>query len=364
MDAHFDDVRAVSDAEVVKLPIASDSQGNITIQLDRGDGLAVVLSTPADGWRAVELEPVVDKKYLDIRLIGRPVTSDREAANLALPAQTITTKVAPPAQPTAGLAPTPALPSKPSKVRITGKTTAVNEMDGAELVWIPAGHFLRGSPDGKGAADERPQRQIEMGGYWIYKHPVTVGQYRAFCAATGRKYEPTWGQSMHAQPAGEEGKYAAQVSWYEAEAFAKWAGASLPSEAQWEKAARGPDGREYPWGNTWEPEKCVSYEMTVDQFSPGFMPVGSKPQGASPYGIEELAGDVWEWVADWYQYDYYRNAPMKDPTGPATGSHKVIRGGCSLFDERFSRTAARMICPPQSRDWTPIGFRCVLKESK
>ena len=150
MDAHFDDVRAVSDAEVVKLPIASDSQGNITIQLDRGDGLAVVLSTPTDGWRAVELQPVVDKKYLSIQLIGRPVTSDPRGRELGSSRRK---RSQPrwcrrhsqrPALPT-----TPALPSKPSKVRITGKTTAVNEMDGAEMAWIPPAISCAGAPMAK-----------------------------------------------------------------------------------------------------------------------------------------------------------------------------------------------------------------------
>lgn len=273
MDARFDDVLAVSDAEDIKLPIAASSTGDLTLQLDRGDGMAVVLSTPASGWAAIELQPVVGSHYVSITLVGVPVPMDREAKTPNLPTQALTTKTVPVAQPVPDIGVATTQPVTP-KIRITGKTAAVNEADGAELVWIPAGRFLRGSPAGKGAGDERPRKQIELDGYWIYKHPVTVEQYQKFCAAAGRKFEPTWGQAMHAAPAGGDGKYAVQVNWY--------------------------------------------------------------------------------------QYDYYRTAPDKNPPGPVTGSHKVLRGGCSLFDERFSRTAARMIQPPQSRDWTPIGFRCVI----
>jgi formylglycine-generating enzyme required for sulfatase activity len=287
---------------------------------------------------------------------------------LTLPVQTLRAKaVAKRKQTVAGLAEagpgstTPATAGGgTAKIKPTGPTTAINELDGAELVWIPAGKFLRGSPAGKGAGDERPQKEIEIDGYWIYKTPVTLAQYRKFCEATGKKFEPTWGQGMHSAPEGDEGQYPAQASWYEAEAYAKAMGAALPTEAQWEKAARGTDGRVYPWGNEWEPAKCVSMEETVYKFSPGFRPVGSYTNGASPYGVLDMAGGVWEWVADWYSYEYYLTAPDKNPTGPEKGSHKVLRGGCSLYDERLSRCAARFINPPQVRDWTCTGFRCVV----
>lgn len=359
MDERFDTVVAVSDAESVKLPVKSDAGGEITVSLDRGDGLAALLSTPAAGWDAIEIKPVVDKQYLQVTLVGAAAAKD--ATSIELPVQTLSAKTVPAAKPVAATAPVVAVASPAlAKIRITGSATAINEMDGAELVWIPAGEFLRGSPTGKGAADERPQKKIYLDGYWIYKTPVTLAQYKKFCETAGKKFEPTWGQGMHAEPKGDDGTYAAQMSWYEADTYAKAMGAALPTEAQWEKAARGTDGRDYPWGNEWDPKKCVSMEETLYKFSSGFRPVGSYPAGASPYGVLDMAGNVWEWVADWYDGEYYGTAPDKNPAGPALGTHKVLRGGCSLYDERLSRSAARFINPPHVRDWTCTGFRCVV----
>ncbi len=362
MDQRFDDVIAVSDAEPVKLNLASNSAGEIVIQLDRGDGVAAVLTTPAAGWEAIELKPVVDKQFLSVMLIGCPAA--KGATNEALPDQTLSAKAV--ARPASGGSDGSArsdgskTPATQARIKDLGNGRAINERDGAELVWVPAGEFLRGSPEGKGAGDERPQKKVALDGYWIYKTPVTVTQYLAFCAATGKEFKPTWGQGMKSGAPGDDGLYPAQMNWYEADAYARWAGAALPTEAQWEKAARGTNGFEYPWGNEWDPARCVSMERTLYTFSSGFMPVGGCTNGASPYGALDMAGNVWEWVGDWYDYEYYRTAPDKNPAGPEKGSHKVLRGGCSLYDERFSRTASRMIQPPHVRDWTATGFRCVV----
>ena len=364
MNERFDSVIAVSDAATITLPVKPDAGGQITVSVDRGDGVAAILTTPAAGWESIEVKPVVDKQHVQVTLVGTPAAKDATAVEL--PMQTLAAKAVPAAprgpavaDASAASGQTAAAPTPP-KLKITGKNTAINELDDAELVWIPAGGFLRGSPEGRGAGDERPQKTIELDGYWIYKHPVTAAQYQKFCAATGKKFEPTWGQGMHAGGKADDGVYPVQASWYEAEAYAKAMAAALPTEAQWEKAARGTDGREYPWGNEWDPAKCASMEETLYKFSSGFRPVGSYPAGASPYSVLDMAGNTWEWVADWYRYDGYQTAADKNPTGPAEGTHKVLRGGCSLYDERFSRTAARMIQPPQVRDWTCTGFRCVV----
>jgi formylglycine-generating enzyme required for sulfatase activity len=353
-------VIAVSDAETTTLPIEAGATGDVVVRTDRGDGIAALLTTPAAGWESVEIKPVVDQNFLEVRFVGRPQAMDYEPKEIELPVQTLSARAAAIVTDAADRTDEEGEPAPEPKVKLLGEGRAVNEIDGAELVWIPAGNFLRGSPDSVGGSDERPQREIGLDGYWMYKHPVTLAQYEKFCTATGTEFKPTWGQGMHAEPGGEDGAYAVQVNWYEAADYAKWAGASLPTEAQWEKAARGTDGREYPWGNEWAPAKCVSMEETLYRFSPGFGPVGSTPQGAGPYGVEDMAGNVWEWVADWYAHEYYEAAPARNPTGPETGSHKVLRGGCSLYDERFSRTAARMVMPPHVDNWTATGFRCAV----
>jgi sulfatase modifying factor 1 len=359
--------------------------GNLVLLIESGRMRAACVvviglcaAAPAAGWASVEIKPVVGSRYLEgvgahalaqavvgsgqryveVTLVGAPLTVTAENKTAALPAQTLSAKTVPAAK----AAPETAARTEAvaAKIRITGANTAINEADGAELQWVPAGEFLRGSPDGKGYGDERPQRKIALDGYWISKNVITRAQYEKFCAATGRKFEPMWGQTWSADPNADKGRLPVMVSWYEAADYVKWANASLPTEAQWEKAARGTDGREYPWGITWEPEKCVSKEMTLGKCLNGFMPVGSVPAGASPCGTLDMAGSVWEWTADWYDYEYYKTAPDKNPAGPQTGMYKAVRGGCVWFDERFSRTAARFIQPPQARDWTPIGFRCVV----
>jgi len=221
----------------------------------------------------------------------------------------------------------------------------INPQDGAQMVYVPAGEFTMGA--GKFFTDA-PEHIVNLSGYWIYKTPVTVTQYRAFCQATSRAMPtaPNWGWRDHHPMV--------NVTWADATEYAQWAGVSLPTEAQWEKAARGTDGRTYPWGNVWDASRCANRVSSTQ-------PVGSYPQGASPYGALDMAGNVWQWCADWYDKNYYKTAPSNDPTGPSSGTVRVLRGGCYRFaDPDFFRAALRNWDDPSS--WGDArGFRCFLR---
>jgi formylglycine-generating enzyme required for sulfatase activity len=222
--------------------------------------------------------------------------------------------------------------------------TSINPKDGAEMVWVPEGEFLMGSE----VYRETPQRKVYLDGYWMYKYEVTVAQYEKFCSETGKLMAtaPKWGW-IDSHPI-------VNVSWNDAVDYAKWAGGSLPTEAQWEKAARGMDGREYPWGNQWDGSKC-------NNSGNGTQPVGSYAAGVSPYGCMDMAGNVMEWCSDWYGDHYYKSAPSRNPSGPADGSYRVLRGGCWTYGDRYdhSRCACRYSFNEPSNTDIYDGFRLV-----
>jgi eukaryotic-like serine/threonine-protein kinase len=223
-------------------------------------------------------------------------------------------------------------------------STKLNEIDGAGMVYVPAGEFLMGSEDG--SSDEAPKHDVYLDAYWIYKHEVTNEQYHAcikagICSGIFSKYP--------------ENKYPADyIDWYEAETYCEWAGGRLPSEAEWEKAARGTDGRSYPWGE--ESPNCNL--ANFGGCSGHTVPVGSFPEGASPYGALDMAGNMWEWVADWYDPDYYGSSPSENPTGPVGGEHRVLRGGSWLNTKGYIRASLRLMFSPGITNQN-IGFRCV-----
>ena len=245
-------------------------------------------------------------------------------------------------------------------------SAAINPKDGAEMVWVSAGEFTMGSTaeqivearsGGSTKAEwfegEQPQRKVYLDGYWIYRNEVTVAQYQKFCLETGRKMPtaPSWGWNSN---------YPIEnVDWQDAGDYAKWAGGKLPTEAQWEKAARGTDGRIFPWGNEFDAWGCNN-GYTDPKATPGqdrTEPVGSYPADASPYGCMDMAGNVCEWCADWYAGDYYKSAPTRNPTGPSDGERRVVRGGSwGVHAIAYFRCAKRFGIGPTD----PCGgFRCV-----
>ncbi len=236
--------------------------------------------------------------------------------------------------------------------------------DNAPMVRVPAGPFVMGADQG-GDPDERPQHALTLPAYWIDEHEVTNEQYKRFCDATKHKPPVQWRNGSYAR--GQELWPVANVTWEDAAAYAQWAGKRLPTEAEWEKAARGGDGRIFPWGN----EADANRAALDDEANLG--PVGRYPTGASPCGCLDMAGNVWEWTADWYNaYPGSEKLPV-ERVGPVTYSplsihygrkYKVIRGGGAIAYYSIpdtGRSADRARALPFSA-YDGLGFRCVLDE--
>ncbi|HSA33010.1 MAG TPA: formylglycine-generating enzyme family protein [bacterium] len=218
-----------------------------------------------------------------------------------------------------------------------------------EMVEVPAGEFWMGcneAVDDQCEGDESPYHAVTLSAYKIGKYEVTVGEYQQ-CVTNG-----TCNNSNENEPhyytntdipycnlgAPDRDNHPMNcLSWYGAKAYCEWIGGRLPTEAEWEKAARGTDGRKYPWGDT--PAVSCDYAVMDDDDAggegcgtDGTMPVGSKPNGVSPYGAHDMIGNVWEWVNDRYDEDYYTSSPTNNPTGPETGDGRVMRGGSWRHD--------------------------------
>lgn len=238
-------------------------------------------------------------------------------------------------------------PTTPTPDGPAAGTTRTDE-HGIEQVWVAAGTFLMGTDDtdpvGELAApdwarleleSERPQHEVALSsGFWIDRTEVTNAAFDAFVEAGGYTDEALWSEDGLAWLARQEIEALPVecvesiddhprvcITWFEAEAYAAWRGGALPTEAQWEFAARGPDSRIFPWGDDWDPAKA----HIVDADGPA--PVGSYPDGASWVGALDLSGNAMEWVADWWSITYYGLAARDDPTGPELGSKKVEKGG-------------------------------------
>jgi formylglycine-generating enzyme required for sulfatase activity len=241
-----------------------------------------------------------------------------------------------------------------------GETT-VSDVDGMTLVYIPAGEFLMGSSDTDPAAenDERPQHLVYLDSFWIDQTEVTNGMYN-MCVQAGLCDPPEQFGSEARSDYFSNPEYdnypVIFVSWDDADTYCNWAGRRLPTESEWEKAARGTDRRFYPWGL--EIDCTRANYMNESGLCIGeTTKVGSYPQGASPYGVLDMAGNVWEWVNDWYKEDYYIDSPLENPMGPTSGSSRVVRGGWWKNSLSRLRSANRGYNNPLSAD-SNRGFRC------
>lgn len=199
--------------------------------------------------------------------------------------------------------------------------------DPVEMVRIPAGPFLMGNPTGLGRQDEQPRRTMYLDSFFIDKYEVTNARYLAFVRQTGHRSPPDpYGDGELTSAKGIEQLPVVQINWYDAVEYCHWAGKRLPGEAEWEKAARGTDGRLFPWGNDTATATHANFDRAW-QGKQTLHPVGARPAGRSPYGVEDMSGNAREWVQDWYKPDYYETAPERNPRGPEQGVLRVIRGG-------------------------------------
>jgi formylglycine-generating enzyme required for sulfatase activity len=231
--------------------------------------------------------------------------------------------------------------------------------DDADMVEVPAGSFWMGCTpaDGSCFSNESPYHEVTLDAFLIDVTEVTVSDYAdcvsaGVCTAPGTVAACNWGVP------GREDHPVNCVDWYEAEAYCAWTGKRLPTEAEWEKVARGTDERIYPWGNT-SPD-CTLAIMDDGGDGCGLnstWPVGSLPGGASPYGALDMAGNVWEWVSDWYGSSYYSSSPASNPTGPSSGSSRVCRGGSWYLPGASLRASNRAAEAPSFND-DFVGFRC------
>jgi formylglycine-generating enzyme required for sulfatase activity len=210
--------------------------------------------------------------------------------------------------------------------------------DGAQMALIPAGSF-----------DMRSIRRVELDAFCMDIYLVTNARYGKFIQATGHKKPAYWDDSTYNQP----NQPVVGVDWHDAAAYCQWVGKRLPTEAEWEYAARGGlSGKNYAWGDDAPTDKLANYDNQVGK------PTQMGKYPANGYGLHDMAGNVWEWCADWYTGDYYRNFPAKNPQGPKTGKYRVLRGGSWNYPTSTLPVSYCSRYAPGLRNYH-LGFRCV-----
>jgi formylglycine-generating enzyme required for sulfatase activity len=293
-----------------------------------------------------------------------PSTSTRIPSTATGVLASTSTSLPPTLTPTATFTPSPT----PLPVRITNE-------HGVEMVLVPAGEFIMGSEDG--FPDEQPVHTVYLDSFYIDLLEVTNRQYqdcveagacnpprRSDCCTEDPARAPLW-PAYFGNP--EYDDYPVIfISWYDALDYCAWRGARLPTEAEWEKAARGTDGRLYPWGDREPVPELLNFFWLDGTFDVRPLnapaPVGSYPLGASPYGVLDMLGNVYEWVYDFYGPDYYSRSPYESPTGPEEGAYRIARGG-SFYNQAFRNRAANRnfdaFTPPASFHFD-AGARCAM----
>lgn len=311
-------------------------------------------------------------KSLQIREQTRQATATAMMQNPTSTAmaqmQATTTAVAQATSTEAGRATTTAVAQAKATTTAVAQVAYLHDLNdhlGREFVFIPAGEFAMGSYDEDGYDEEHPQHVVYVDAYRIDKTEVTNAQYQQCVNAKVCRPHEDYGSNFNGPNQPVVG-----VNWNDAQTFCQWVGFKLPTEAQWEKAARGTDGRNFPWGNDWDvrttkrlnfADKQADLAWSDREADDGYQytaPVGSYPAGASAYGALDMAGNVWEWVEDWFDEGYYARTPYRNPAGPSTGNEHVLRGG-SWADSRdtVSVTVRNRLLSDERYDH--VGFRCV-----
>ncbi len=336
---------------------------------------AVVVLLRSFGGSGGTPTPQVAEKSVGVIATAAPETTDLPPAVTIAPTPT-------PERPTPTPEPPTETPEPPTKTpALAAITVTTSPKDGMEMVHVPAGEFLMGSAAdaNEAQANEKPQHAVTLDAFWIDRMEVTNSQFARFVAetkyvtdaekaGTGEVFDGTrvwvvtkgadWRQPWGPGSSNEGDHPVVQVSWNDAKAYCEWAGRRLPTEAEWEMAARGTDGRTYPWGNATPDATLANFGMNVKDTTA----VGSYPAGVSPYGALDMAGNVWEWVGDWYAFTYDSSSPAANPVGPETGEYRVLRGGSWDNPSWYVRSAFRLGVRPDV-SYGHYGIRCARSAS-
>ncbi len=224
----------------------------------------------------------------------------------------------------------------------------ISPVDGMHLACVPSGSYMMGTEEGEG--DETPEHQVYLDSYWMDRTEVTNAQFALFVSETGYARSASSSRGWGDHPV-------IFVNYQDAAAYCRWAGRRLPTEAEWEFAARGEEEREYPWGDATSANCLLANYQGCEPNE--IVAVASYANGASPFGIFDLAGNVWEWTADWYSQNYYELSPARSPQGPLTGTHRVVRGGAWDSDKWDLHSWNRVALDPRD-EANNLGFRCVV----
>lgn len=232
------------------------------------------------------------------------------------------------------------------------RTAAISPHKGPPMVLIPAGEFAMGSD--RGQDDEQPVHRVSVKAFYLDALEVTVSRYAEFLMS--QKPDPPfkWNEATDGP---HENKPVVGVNWYDARDYCRWVGKRLPTEAEWELAARGTEGRVYPWGDAHPTKGHTNAGHTKWRGYDTLTNVRQFELGKTPNGVYDLAGNLWEWVADWYDATYYQFSPRENPSGPTAGPLRALRGGAWNNDAKSIRSANRAGYAPDARR-NDVGFRC------